>query len=112
MKRIYFILIVLATCFISAEGATMVKSKNNCHCHRSHKTNNFYTRSNQERLNDIEFKLDILKDKYKRDKKRLEYSTSDKYDLKIRQKELKYKYQKEEIRLKAERKAIKQNTRR
>lgn len=112
MKKIYFILIVLFTCCISTQGATVTKGKSNCHCSKSNKTNNFYAKNKQERLNDIEFKLDILKDKYKRDKKRIDYSTPDKYDRKIRQKELKYKYQREETRLKAQRKAIKSNNRR
>ena len=118
MKKFYLILLALFTLSVSVNSTTIQKGKYQYCNHKHHKHNSkYYDYSNcskasrQDILDEIEFKLNILKDKYKRDEKRLEHSCKDKYDLKIRKKELKFKYQKEEKRLKAQKKAIKESLR-
>lgn len=64
----------------------------------------------KERERDIEYQLDILDTKYKREKDRIDDSRMNKYDKKIRTKELKYQYEREKDRLKNEKRRTKKGS--
>lgn len=75
------------------------------HYHYHH--NNY----DRKKVAEIEYKLDMLESKYKRDKNRLEDSYMDNRERKIKKDELKYKYNMEKERLKAQKKAVKKGYR-
>ena len=104
MKKVYLILIALASICVSVDGATLAKDYNR----NSYKKHQKHHKSSKEaRLAEIDHKLDMLNDRYKRDENRLEQKNMNKYDLKIQKKELKHRYKMEKEDLKAEKKAIK-----
>lgn len=101
MRKVFLILLsIVCLSGMSIQSATIspgyktsIKKKKHDHFD---KNSSFY----KEREKDIEYRLDILKVKYDRDKDRLKNSDLNKYDKKIREKELKYNYEKEKARLK------------
>lgn len=98
------ILFILLGSVLSAGAVNMTGDRYRHHHHNKHY---YYDRDKDRRVEEIEHRLDILQDEYKRDESRLEYSGMDKYERKIRKKELKYEYKREKERLKAKKKAIK-----
>lgn len=104
MKKIYLILFAITSICISINGANLTKdyNRNSYKKHQKH-----YKNSKEARLAEIDYKLDILDDKYKRDENRLKQKNMDKYDYNIAKKELKHQYKMEKNRLKAEKKSIK-----
>lgn len=64
----------------------------------------------QERLSDIDYRLDVLEARYKYDKNKLKNSPLTKDEKKMREKELKYMYNRDKEYLKTEKKIIKNNS--
>ena len=122
MKKVLLLLAIVSLGGMSVQSATInpeysisikkkPKDRHRHHDDRYYDRNSEYNKGiRKEKIREIEYRLDVLEAKYDRNKDRLDNSNMDKYDKKVREKELKYQYNREKDRLKDEKKRIKKGS--
>lgn len=109
MKKIYLLMFTIVAFGLASQetfASVNYNTVNETSLHDRYRRHR-YDDPRKAREREIEYRIDMLDVKYKRDKNRIENSYIDKYERKVRKKELEYRYKREKDRLKDEKKRVK-----